>query len=304
MKTNLLFTLFGIGILALVILGMKSDYQDVSKLETHVDLAYYAGPDADPDKHKLDLYLPENKASAPILLWIHGGAWVTGSRKQEAALAKNLVAKGVGVAVMSYRLSKGTWMNPDFQGTAQHPDHIQDCARAFKWLRDQAATYGYDPSQLFVGGYSAGGHLSALLCMDEQYLKAEGLQFSDVKGAVPMAGAYDMVHYYNGHVESNGKEMADAHVLGVFGDLADVKKASPTEYIDHSIVPMLVISETDTYDLTKVLEEQVPDKKHIEFYHVRDKNHNELYFDLVRNPESEHTQKIADFLFHLTSGGE
>jgi len=296
MKTKLLFTLFGMGILTLVVLGMKSDYQDARKRETHLDLAYYTGPDADADKHKLDLYLPQDKANAPVLLWIHGGAWVTGSRKQEAALAKNLVAKGVGVAVMSYRLSNGTWMNPDFQGTAQHPDHIQDCARAFKWLRDKAATYGYDASQLFVGGYSAGGHLSALLCMDEQYLKAEGLRFSDVKGAIPMAGAYDMVHYYNGHVEGNGKEMADAHVLGVFGDLADVKKASPTEYIEHSTVPMLVISETDTYDLTKVLEEQVQDKKHIEFYHVRDKNHNELYFDLVRNPKSEHTEKMASFL--------
>lgn len=299
MKAKLLGGFFGLGLIAMVLLGMKSDYQDNAGIESHLNLDYYTGPDADADKHKLDLYLPENKDEAPLLLWIHGGAWVTGGRKQEAGLAKHLVAKGIGVAVMSYRLSDGRWMNPNFTGTAKHPDHIQDCVRAFAWLKKQAKAYGYDSSNLFVGGYSAGGHLSALMCMDEQYLKEEGLSFADVKGAVPMAGAYDMVAYYNSHVEGNGKEMADSHVKGVFGELEEVKKASPTEYIEASVIPMLVVSETDTYDYTKVLEDRVGEKPHIEFYHVRDKNHAALYLDMARKADSEHTQKIADYLLRV-----
>lgn len=299
MKAKFLGAFFGLGLLALIFLGMQSDYQDLSSVETHLDLDYYTGPGVDTDKHKLDLYLPENKTEAPILLWIHGGAWVTGGRKQEAGLAKYLAAKGVGVAVMSYRLSDGRWMNPNFTGSAKHPDHIQDCARALAWLKKQAKEYGYDTNNLFVGGYSAGGHLSALMCMDEQYLKAEGLSFADVRGAVPMAGAYDMVAYYNSHVEANGKEMADSHVLGVFGELEDVKIASPTEYIGASSIPMLVVSETDTYAYTKLLEDRVGDKPHIEFYHVRDKNHSALYLDMARNAESEHTQKIVDYLLRV-----
>lgn len=300
MKAKLLGAFFGIGLVLMVIFGMRTDYAAPAGMETHFDLDYYSGPDADTDKHKLDLYLPENKAEAPLLLWIHGGAWVTGSRKQEAGLAKHLVAKGVGMAVMSYRLSDGKWMNPDFTGSAKHPDHIQDCVRALAWLKKQAQAYGYDAGKLFVGGYSAGGHLSALMCMDEQYLKAEGLNFSDIKGAVPMAGAYDMVAYYNSHVEANGKEMADSHVLGVFGELEDVKQASPTEYIDASSIPMLVVSETDTYGYTKLLEDQVGDKSNIEFYHVRDKNHSALYLDMARKADSEHTQKVADYLLRLS----
>ena len=137
------------------------------------------------------------------------------------------------------------------------------------------------------------------MCMDEQYLKEEGLSFADVKGAVPMAGAYDMVAYYNSHVEGNGKEMADSHVKGVFGELEEVKKASPTEYIEASVIPMLVVSETDTYDYTKVLEDRVGEKPHIEFYHVRDKNHAALYLDMARKADSEHTQKIADYLLRV-----
>lgn len=303
MQAKILVAFFGVGIISLIALGMKSDYVDLSNVETHFDLDYYAGADADPDKHKLDLYLPEHKANAPILLWIHGGAWVTGGRKQEAGLAKHLVEQGIGVAVMSYRLSNGTWMNPKLTGSAQHPDHIEDCARAMHWLKKSAAEYGFDANRLFVGGYSAGGHLSALLCMDEQYLKAEGLSFGDIKGAVPMAGAYDMVGYYGSHLEGNGKEMADSHVLGVFGDLEDVKKASPTEYIEASVIPMLVVSETDTYDYTKVLEDRVGDKPHIEFYHVRDKNHAGLYLDMAKNADSEHTKKIAQYLLKQLSEG-
>lgn len=301
MKVKFLGAFFGLGLLALIFLGMQSDAETPSGIETHLDLDYYTGPDADSEKHKLDLYLPDNKAEAPILLWIHGGAWVTGGRKQEAGLAKHLVAKGIGVAVMSYRLSDGRWMNPNFTGSAKHPDHIQDCVRALAWLKQQAKEYGYDTDKLFVGGYSAGGHLSALMCMDEQYLKTEDLSFADVRGAVPMAGAYDMVAYYQSHVEGNGKEMADSHVLGVFGELEDVKKASPTEYIDAAVIPMLVFSETDTYDYTKLLEDRVGDKPHIEFYHVRDKNHAALYLDMAKNGDSKHTQKLADYLLRVST---
>ncbi|MBX2873390.1 MAG: alpha/beta hydrolase [Saprospiraceae bacterium] len=301
MKVKFLGAFFGLGLLALIFLGMQSDAETPSGIETHLDLDYYTGPDADSEKHKLDLYLPDNKAEAPILLWIHGGAWVTGGRKQEAGLAKHLVAKGIGVAVMSYRLSDGRWMNPNFTGSAKHPDHIQDCVRALAWLKQQAKEYGYDTDKLFVGGYSAGGHLSALMCMDEQYLKTEDLSFADVRGAVPMAGAYDMVAYYQSHVEGNGKEMADSHVLGVFGELEDVKKASPTEYIDAAVIPMLVVSETDTYDYTKLLEDRVGDKPHIEFYHVRDKNHAALYLDMAKNGDSKHTQKLADYLLRVST---
>lgn len=54
-------------------------------------------------------------------------------------------------------------------------------------------------------------------------MKVEGLFFVDLKGVVFMVGVYDMVVYYNIYVEVNGKEMVDSYVLGVFGELDDVK---------------------------------------------------------------------------------
>ena len=265
------------------------------------DLDYYSGPDADSDKHKLDLYLPEGLKAYPTMLWIHGGAWIAGGRKQEAELARRFAERGVGMVVISYRLSPGTWQDPKLTEGIQHPEHIRDCIRALKWTIENGRQYGIDTDKIIASGYSAGGHLSALMATDPSYLKEAGLDTSALLGAVPIAGAYDMVAYYHAHLEGNGRKVADGHVLGVFGDLETAKKASPTEYLYETQIPMLIISETDTYGYTRVYENILKKTSidHIRFYHDRSRNHRVLFFALMGEEPCDTRDGIIQYVNQL-----
>ncbi len=112
------------------------------------DLAYVPGGH---DRQKLDLYLPPVGARWPLVVAIHGGAFRMGSKESEPAGA--FVARGFAVAAINYRLSQH----------AVFPAQIEDGKAAVRWLRANAAQYGYDPGRVASCGASAGGHLAAML---------------------------------------------------------------------------------------------------------------------------------------------
>ncbi len=103
---------------------------------------------------RLDLYLPESDDDRPLplVIWIHGGGWRTGS-KQNPRLALTLLGRGYAVASLEYRLS----------GEAIFPAAIDDCKAGVAFLRLNADRYGIDPERFGVWGASAGGHLAALV---------------------------------------------------------------------------------------------------------------------------------------------
>jgi len=150
------------------------------EVESILNLAYYEGPDFNPRKHKLDLYLPKGAREYPVLFFIHGGAWTVGDRKQYALLGKVFARNGIGAVVISYRLSPAV----------KHPAHIEDVARAFAWTHRHISEYGGRPDRIFVSGQSAGGHLAALLATDEKYLAAHGLSLKNIRAAIPISGIY------------------------------------------------------------------------------------------------------------------
>jgi acetyl esterase/lipase len=70
---------------------------------------------------------------------------------------------------------------------------IRDVAKSLGWVHRNIARYGGDPKRIFVGGHSAGAQLAALLCIDDRYLKEEGVSFDVLKGCVPVDGdTYDI----------------------------------------------------------------------------------------------------------------
>jgi acetyl esterase/lipase len=194
------------------------------------NLAYVDGPDADAEKHKLDLYLPRGATKFPVLMWIHGGAWSFGDRAWFGAVGRRFAEEGIGAAIISYRLSP----------KVKHPAHVEDCARAFAWLHDHVADYGGDPGRLFVSGQSAGGHLAALLACDPQYLRALKVPDDALKGVIPMSGVYTIPAL---PPQSKG-------LLGMFptsfgSDPKVCRDASPSSHLAELSVPMLVITETE-----------------------------------------------------------
>jgi acetyl esterase/lipase len=199
------------------------------------NIAYYSGADADKVKHKLDLYLPKGKLDFPVVMFVHGGAWVFGDKDffgAHEAIGRMFARHGVGAAVISYRLSPGV----------KHPEHVKDVARAFAWLHGNIKTYGGRPDELFVCGHSAGGHLAALLGTDETYLKAEGLKLSDIKGVMPMSGVY---------------LIPDKWLNEVFGTDPDLRKtASPLKDVHPGCPPFCIIYGDDDFPTCNVLSEK------------------------------------------------
>lgn len=122
--------------------------------EPHPDLVYGAwinrfGQSQD---LRLDLLLPSGGTSpAPVVVFIHGGGWKSGSRAPIPTRVADLCVRGYAVASVDYRLT-GIW-----------PAQIQDVRGAVRWLRANASTYNLDPDRFAAWGESAGGHLAALL---------------------------------------------------------------------------------------------------------------------------------------------
>jgi triacylglycerol lipase len=101
----------------------------------------------------LDAYVPKLKGPLPAVLVVHGGAWSSGSKWQLGKYARDLAARGIVTFAINYRLS------PKYQFPAQ----LEDCQAALKWIRQHADDYKVDPARIGAIGYSAGGHLVALM---------------------------------------------------------------------------------------------------------------------------------------------
>ncbi len=101
----------------------------------------------------LDAYVPKLEGPLPAVLVVHGGAWRSGSKRQLGKYARDLAARGFVTFAINYRLS------PKYKFPAQ----FEDCEAALKWIRLNAEEYKVDPARIGAMGYSAGGHLVALM---------------------------------------------------------------------------------------------------------------------------------------------
>ena len=111
------------------------------------------------------------------------------------ALCRKMAKQGIAVASVGHRLSPALLWEPKREEGIKHPEHVKDVAEAFRWIYDNAEKYNYSKDNIFVGGFSSGAHLSALLSMDERYLKEYGLTKDHIKAIIPVGGGYDIPHY-------------------------------------------------------------------------------------------------------------
>lgn len=148
------------------------------------DVAYVDGNGADA-RHTLDLFLPGDRTDFPVVVLVHGGAWMIGDNRccgLYSSVGRFLAGQGIGAVLPNYRLSS----------KVRHPAHVQDVARAVAWTHRNIAGLGGDPGRIFLVGHSAGGHLVALLATDPRYLKEVGLNTEAIKGVVAVSGVYEI----------------------------------------------------------------------------------------------------------------
>jgi len=274
-------------------------FGQVDNLTEYADILYIESDVVENDTlQRLNLVLPE-KENAPLFVWIGGGAWAYVNRHMEMNLVRQFASEGMAVASVGHRLSPAVWRDSSLTEGIQHPRHIEDVATAFKWLYDHADEYGYNRDEIFVGGFSSGGHLAALLSMDEQYLAKVGLTRDVIQGVIPIGGAYDIPNYHQVFREGSRPELAVLHVEAVFGSTEEeMRAASPTSYVESMTVPMLLISENQTYNYTRILEDHVVASGFEDFsvVHVEEMGHGEFWNHLSTADTSAYRDMIVEFI--------
>ena len=191
-------------------------------------------------RHRLDVLRPRGVTSgAPVMIYIHGGAWIIGDKREQGRpMLYELVARGWVCVALNYRLSpRATW-----------PDHIVDCKRAIAWVRAHIAEYGGDPSFIALSGGSAGGHLSALAALtagDSTWQPGFETADTSVDACLPSYGVMDMT----GDPSAGGKYgpgllgLLERRVMkATFADRPDLfEEASPTRRVHAGAPPFFVM---------------------------------------------------------------
>jgi acetyl esterase/lipase len=188
---------------------------------------------------KLDLYIPDRKARMPLVLWVHGGAWRSGSKKS-MPLGK-FVGEGYAVASVDYRLST----------QAKFPAQVHDIKAAIRFLRGHGEQWHLPTKKIVVAGDSAGGHLAALVGVSNGNSELEGdignerNQTSDVQGIISFYGAANLTTILK-QSTPHGLEVrvpALDLLLGGQPDAVPVlaRLASPVFHVAHGVPPLLLL---------------------------------------------------------------
>lgn len=187
----------------------------------------------------LDLHLPPGRARPPLIVWVHGGAWRSGSRKS-MPLGK-LVEEGHAVASVDYRLST----------QAKFPAQIHDLKAAIRFLRGHGGRWRLQTKKILVAGDSAGGHLAALVGVSNGSAGLEGgigddrSQSSEVQGIISFYGATDLTTILQQSTPHGLSVRVPALDL-LLGGQPDVvpalaRLASPVFLVDKTDPPLLLL---------------------------------------------------------------
>ncbi len=269
-------------------------------LQTHSNIPYVDAGDAPADSlQMLNLVVPEGVKGCPLLVWIGGGAWSYVNRHMEMDFAGRMGAEGIAVASVGHRLSPAVWRDSTMDTGVEHPAHVQDIAAAVKWLHDHAGEYGWDAEQIFIGGFSSGAHLAALVALDSSYLHAHQLSPSVFRGVLAISGAYDIPQYHSVFLNGSRPELAELHVEAVFGSgEAQLRAASPTTYIDQIATPMLLMADRNIYNYTRILEDSIRETgfTDVQVVYSHDLRHGELWQNLSHEDESFYRDAMLYFI--------
>lgn len=218
--------------------GLLPSYGRRKDVRRIADIPYADGRHG---RNLLDIYVPEQAVAAPmpVVIQIHGGAWILGDKHQQGQpLLHYLASRGWMAVAVNYRLAPAHRMD----------DIFSDVLRSIAWVKRHAVDYGGDPDFIAVTGGSAGGHLAALCALqpNNQRFKPgfEGVDCS-VDVAIPVYGRYDLVDSAN--VLGKGREyLIEFLAQKVMPDSLEADPAiwdltSPVKQVHADAPPFLVI---------------------------------------------------------------
>jgi arylformamidase len=166
------------------------------------DVPYAASPQA-----RLDFF-PTGRSAAPTLLFFHGGYWQRNAKEGFAFVAEGALAHGINVAVAGYTLAPA----------ARLDGIVAEARAASTWLGVHLAELGGDPSRLFAAGWSAGGHLTAMIIGERA-----------IRGGIAISGIYDLEPIRRNYLNEK---------LGL--DAEEARRNSPALHLPECAGPLVV----------------------------------------------------------------
>lgn len=168
-------------------------------------------------RQSLDVYQPKQATNKPPIVFVYGGAWKQGDKRDYEFVAHALTGLGHTVIVPNYRLYPAV----------RFPAFVNDVADAIRYTETNATRVLGKPMNTFIlMGHSSGAHTAALLATDRSYLNQRGVRARSV-GLIAMAGPYDL-------------PLNDAEVKPIFAG-ATAQKAKPTANVYAGMPPTLLL---------------------------------------------------------------
>lgn len=202
---------------------------------THKDIVYATVGDKD---LKLDLYMPSGISNPLLVVWVHGGAWRSGSKESVPDL---FVENGMATASLDFRLS----------GEAKFPASLHDIKAAIRFLRAKGSLYGYRTERIAIAGSSSGGHLAALAGVTNHHPELEGTvgnylkESSAVDAIIDYFGASNLTSILSQstpHGLNVRKPALDLLLGGQPDKVPDLARlASPVFHVDKNDPPLLIL---------------------------------------------------------------
>jgi acetyl esterase/lipase len=189
----------------------------------------------------LDVITPKNKGAKPfpVVLFVFGGGWRSGNRKQNIPLAQKISEQGYVSITADYRLST----------EAAFPAAVYDLKNAIRWIKANAKNYNIDTNKIAVCGFSAGGQLAALIGTtnsDHNFDKETiNNQSSQVQAVIDADGVLAFDHPESEEVSKDPNKVSAA-ALWFGGNLNEKPElwfnAAPLNHADQNTVPMLFVN--------------------------------------------------------------
>lgn len=227
-------------VVVISVLAQRRDPTEFPKvpegITVHRDITYVTDGH---ERQKLDLYVPDTGENLPLIIWVHGGAWLGGDKRHYNP--REYLKSGYAGASINYRLSQH----------AIFPAQIEDVKAAVRWLRANAETYRLDPDRFAAWGSSAGGHLVAMLGTTgnvNEFEVGENLEVSSrVQAVVDYYGPTDFLqmdaHRLPDGLVHDAPDSPESKLVG--GPIQEhkdrVARANPITYVSEDDSPFLII---------------------------------------------------------------
>ncbi|WP_026452666.1 alpha/beta hydrolase [Aequorivita capsosiphonis] len=185
---------------------------------------------------KLNVFTPRKNSEEklPVLIFMYGGNWNSGSKDTYGFFGRNFAKKGVITVIPDYTLS------PE----ANYDDMAQQTAQAIKWTKAHIEEFNGDPKQIYLTGHSAGGHLVALVVMNPKY----GIDPANISGIILNdAGGLDMYNY----LQKDPPTTEDNYLTTWTDDPETWKAASPIYFINDKTPPIMLYMGSKSYTSIK-----------------------------------------------------